>query len=249
MENGNIFRVARTREELEQAYSLVYREYLKRGYMLEDPCGLRFSIYNTLSQTTTLVAYTPTGELISTATIIPDSPLGLPMDQTYHAELNQLRKQNKKICEISMLASDSDYFKHGSLSVPLKKLGVILSFFKILLDYVVLVLGHDYMCIAINPKYAMVFDMILFQDLGGLKSYPEANGAPAIAKYLDVHGVAAGFSRPGKEKLYEIFVLRKTAPESFLNKKILAPDDLQYFAERTGKPAGMFAVSLDKSGF
>ena len=105
----------------------------------------------------------------------------------------------------------------------------MLSFFKILLDYVKNVLDLDYMCITINPKYNATFDLILFKDMGGLKSYREVNGAPAIAKYLNVHGVKAGFSAPEKKTLYKIFVDNKTSIDKFTGKINFAPYDLKYF--------------------
>jgi hypothetical protein len=79
------YRVARTREELEKAYSLVYKEYLRRGYVKQNASGLRISIYNALPQTTTFISIIEK-EIIATATVIPDSYLGLPMDEIYHEE-------------------------------------------------------------------------------------------------------------------------------------------------------------------
>jgi len=237
MQKGAIFRVARTREELEKAYSLVYKEYLKRGYTEENPSQLRFSTYNTLPHTATFIAINYSADVVATATVIPDSFFGLPMDAIYLQELNQLRAQNKKMCEISMLASDNDFFKNGALVLPLKKLYFMLSFFKVILDYVKTIIELDYICVTINPKYDRIFELLLFEDIGRLKSYPEVNGAPAIAKCIDVRSIKEKFSKPGKEKLYKMFVLQRTDPRQFLDKKVFTSEDLLYFFD---------AVSRDK---
>jgi hypothetical protein len=224
------YRVARSRKELEKAFALVYKEYRKREYTDDIPSRMRLSIHNALPQTTTFIGITEYNDIVATATIIPDSPLGLPMDDVYGEELQKLRDAGKGICEISMLASDSELVQGAPLSVLLKHQIFILSLFKVLLDYVRDMLKLDYICIPVNPRYSLFFEMILFKDLGGgLKSYPTVNGAPAIAKYLDVHTVAKEFSVPGNEGLYDIFVARQTDEARFAQKKELTSEDLSYF--------------------
>ncbi len=224
------YRVARSRKELEKAYELVYKEYYKREYTGDVPSRMRLSIHNALPQTTTFIGINEAGDILATATIIPDSPLGLPMDDIYGEELQQLRNSGKSICEISMLASDSDLHHGAPLSLLLKHQIVILSLFKVLLDYVRDVLEVDLICITVNPRYSLFFELILFKNLGGgLKKYPNVNDAPAIAKYLDVHTVVEGFSAPGNEGLYDIFVSRQTDSSRFSQKKEFTPEDLRYF--------------------
>ena len=223
------FRVVRTRTELEKAYALVYKEYLKEGFTDENPYGLRFSFYNALPETTTLIAISDNSEIIATATIISDSVLGLPMNDVFETELAQLRSDGKKICEITMLAADTDFFKQNSPALPFNSSLYIFSFFKVILDYVQNILGFDTMCAAVHPHRKAIFDHLLFQDFGTEKSYYNANGAPAIAKYLDVHSVAEGFSQPGKERLYKIFVLQQTDISQFEGPLRFTLDDLLYF--------------------
>lgn len=222
-------RVVRTKEELEKAYALVYKEYLKKGYTKDNPSKLRLSIFNAFPKTATFAAIMENKDIVATATIIPDSPIGLPMDMIYNSELNKLREDKIKLCEISMLVSDSDFCNKMFARLSLSRIYFILLFFKVFLDYVTEVLELDYICIAINPKNKIVYDLLLFKDLGEVKDYPDVNNAPAIAKYLDVCTVKEGFSKPQKERLYKIFVVNKTAPEKFAGKIELMPDDLRYF--------------------
>jgi hypothetical protein len=223
------YRVAHTREELEAAYALVYKEYLKRGYIKPDGEPLKLSIFNALPQTTTFIALMDK-QLVATATVVPDSPLGLPMDKIYHEELCLLRQRSNKICEVSMLASDTELFQSGiSVMLNAKKLFFIFNLFKILFDYARELAKLDYICITINPKHNLTYEYILFKDLGGLKEYDTVNNAPAIAKYLDLKSSKEECQKLNKPGLYQMFFVRRTHPQNFARKVVLSPADLKYF--------------------
>ena len=223
------YRVARSREELEQAYSLVYKEYLKRGYVKESSAKLKISLFNALPQTATFVAAIDE-QVIATASVIPDSPLGLPMDRIYHEELCLLRQRKIKLCEVSMLTSDTEFFQNGtSMMLNTKKLFFIFNLFKIIFDYTRFVLRFDCISIVINPKHNLTYNYLLFQELGGLKRYEALNGAPALAKYLDLHTVKGECQRRNKEGIYQMFFVKETPPESFSGRFVLSPLDLKYF--------------------
>ena len=223
------YRVARSKEELEKAYFLVYKEYLKKGYVKESEAQLKYSLYNAMPDTTTFVTVLE-NEIFATATLIPDSPLGLPMDDIYNKELNQFRQERKKICEISMLASDTGLFQDGvSMMLNSKKMFFIFYLFKTLFDYAIEYMHLDCICITINPKHNLTYDFLLFKTIGELKTYDNANGAPAIAKYLDLNTVEAECKNSNKEGLYRMFFQRKTPADKFANKFKLRPEDLIHF--------------------
>ncbi len=227
---GNIeYRVARSRKELESSYSLVYKEYLKRGYIKESFSKLELSIYNALPQTTTFVAVLDK-EMFCTATLIVDSPLKLPMDELYHQELNQLRNQDKKLCEISMLTCDTELFKEGvSVKLNSKKLFFIFHLLKVVYDYVLEKLRLDCICIAINPKHKLTYDFLLFKDMGEFKIYNNINGTPILGKYLDLHTIEEECKSGGREILSKMFSQRKTDSDKFTRKFEFDLNTLQYF--------------------
>ncbi|HTY44629.1 MAG TPA: hypothetical protein VMD52_01390 [Patescibacteria group bacterium] len=232
--NAIEYRIARSREELEKAYALVYREYLKRGYVKENPSGMRISIHNAGPQTTTFVAISGS-EVVATATIIPDSPLGLPMDAIYHEELNQFRAKKLKLCEVSMLASDTELFQQGvSMMLNSRKLFFVFFLFKLMFDYAKDALKLDLICITINPKHKLTYDFLMFKDLGGLRTYGSVNGAPAIAEYLEIATAEDDCRRSAKPGIAKMFFAAKTDPEKFSGKYALTRADLEYFfQERT----------------
>ncbi|MCK4810083.1 MAG: hypothetical protein KAS99_04010 [Candidatus Omnitrophica bacterium] len=223
------YRVVRNKEELKKSCALVYNEYIKRGYMEKNFSGLRISIYNAFPQTTTFIAIVE-HEVIATATIIPDLSFGLPMETTYHEELERFRKENKKICEISMLASDTDLFSSGaSMMLQSKKMFFIFFLFKLIFDYAKNILNLDNICITINPKHNLTYDFLLFKNMGGLKTYCDANGAPAIAKSLDLNSIEKECQEKKKEGIARMFFRRKTDPEKFSGKFMFSLQDLKYF--------------------
>jgi len=223
------YRVARSKEELEKAYLLVYNEYLKRNYICQSSSTLRLSMHNALPATATFIAVLE-NEIFSTATVVADSKLGLPMDESYHEELSQLRKQNKKLCEVTMLASNTSLFTEGvSMMLNSKKMFLIFNLFKLIFDYAIQYLKLDCICISINPKHSLTYDFLLFKDLGGLKQYDKANGAPAIAKFLDLSTVESECKEKNKEGLYLMFFEKRTTEEKFADKCRFSESDLNYF--------------------
>ncbi len=221
------YRVVRSKKEIEDVYHIVYKEYLKQGYINPNDAQLHFSTHNILPETTTFVALAD-DKVITTATIIPDSPLGLPMDELYKKEIDSIR--NKKICEISMLANSSELFqKEASLMLNAKKMFLVFYLFKHMLDYVKEYLFLDYICITINPKHEKTYESLFFKDLGGLKSYDKVNGAPAIAKVLNIHTVEEECVKSEKNNTYKLFFTGKTDPIKFSNKLKLSVEDIEYF--------------------
>lgn len=223
------YRIARTRQEAHEAYSLVYREYLERGYVKHTQAHMRYTLFNAIPQTTTFIGKLE-DKLISTVTIIPDSNLGLPMDNLYNEELNIFRQKQSRICEIAMLATDSELFAEGiSMMTNSTKMLVVFNLFKLLFDYASVKLNMDYMCITVNPKHKLTYDFLLFTEIGGIKMYDSVNGAPAIAMCLDLKNIKSECELKKRPVIAKIFLSEPTDPDKLNNKFIMNADDLRYF--------------------
>jgi N-acyl amino acid synthase FeeM len=223
------FRIVHTRDELEKAYNLVYKEYLKRDYTEANSSQLRFSLFNALPQTTTFIA-TNSSEILATATVMLDSKLGIPMDEIYSDKLADIRENKIRICEASMLASNTELFKKGtSMMLQSKKMFLVFFLFKAILDYVKYVKNLDYICITINPKHNLIYDFLMFKNLGELKTYKYANNAPAIAKYVDLNTIEKECIKQKKEGMRRMFFQEKTDISQFLPRFNFSREDLKYF--------------------
>jgi hypothetical protein len=173
-------KIAETRDELEQAFSLVYNEYLSEGYIKDpDRSGLHFSIYHILPETVVFV-FKSYLKVISTLTLIFDSEtFGLPMDVLYRKELDALRRHRKRrLVELSSLATAKDARWHN-LFMYLNRALVWYAMYRNATD----------LCIMVNPKHVDFYKLILlFKDLGPLQYYSKVS-APAVALRLDLDDV------------------------------------------------------------
>jgi N-acyl amino acid synthase FeeM len=223
--------IAQTRDDLEQAFSLVYRKYLEKGYIAQgQEHGLRFTLFNTLPSTSTFVVKKKEKVAI-TATFILDSSLGLPMDELYKEELDGLRRSNRRIAEISQLALDNDVFCEKGKRLPqFAKITFVLKLFKLIFDYGSHYDKVDDFCIAIHPKHERLYGYIGFEDLGGKRLYPSVNNAPAVAKRLDLQRVRE--KTDCRKGLIEMFFSQVTDPDVFKRKFCMTSEDLDYFFVR-----------------
>ncbi len=88
-------KIADTKEELESAFRL----------LSQNPKEMKCSIYTFLPQTLTVVVKYK-NLVVGTMVLVKDSPLGLPSDNFYSDENNQLRKKQEQLVEIANLGID-----------------------------------------------------------------------------------------------------------------------------------------------
>ena len=169
-------KMAETPEEIEEALSLVYREYVRLGYISEGHgAKIYATIYHLLPQTSILLC-TVQEQIIGTLTQIFDSRIfGLPSDCLYYDELQKLRKSGRKVIEISALATLSGRPKQNAF----------VYLFRAVYEYTKL-WNVDDLCIMVNPKHVAFYKaVLLFEQLGPEKYYPRV-GAPAVALRLNL---------------------------------------------------------------
>jgi hypothetical protein len=171
------------RDTLEQAFRLVHDQYVARGYMSPAPSGWRLSLHNALPSTRVFVARSG-GRVVGTLTLIPDSPLGLPMSEIYSDELAALRQSGRRIGEVSALVVDPEYKQIG--------MAILMRLIRMMIIYAAEAAGLEDLCIAINPHHAALYRKAFdFQTIGPIKHYGKVNGAPAVALRLDLGLVRA----------------------------------------------------------
>ncbi len=168
---------AETPGELEQAFALVHDEYLKLGYISQpDPSRMYYGIHNLLPETATLTVNSDS-KVVATLTLVPDTKAyGLPMDKIYNTELNELRREGRKLSELCGLVTSS----------KLRWKNLYMQMCRIVYKHA-LCSGIDDFCIMVNPKHVEFYKTIfLFEKLGPEKLYP-ALGVPAVALRADLN--------------------------------------------------------------
>ncbi len=222
------FRVARTRQELEDACHVVYEAYKKAGYMADNPARMRLDIYHALPQTITFIAkLRRVRRVVATVSLVPDSPLGLPMDRIYSEEMRRLRAAGRKVAEVSMLADRRQY------DFGVRTLGTFLGLTKMLFDYATQCTDLTDLCIAVNPHHEQFYTRYLaFEDLGGLTVYSAVRNNPAVGKRLDLSRVEQICT--DIPRLRHIYLERRIGSDCFGGKLRLSQADLAYlFVEKS----------------
>ncbi len=213
-------RPAVSREELEQAYRLVYESYVREGYMVRQPSGMRLSVFNALPGTATFVARTG-HEVVGSLTVVPDGAMGLPMDEVYHRELQELRDRGRRLAEATMFGAGPFARSNGGLSL-------LLLLMKRAFDYTRLELGADDLCIAVHPRRSRLYQKrLLFRQFGPERAYPGVRYQPAVASRLDLRS-AERVAR-GEEGLWRRFFQEPTPHDVLSRRHRMTREDVQYF--------------------
>jgi len=164
-------RMATREEDRLRCWRLVFKEYLAHGYVKPQELEYRYSIHDALPDTATFLVEKD-GQAVATVSVYPDSPLGLPADEIYHAELDEKRREGRRPVEVGRLTIAKEYLNDRSILAAL---------FDILPIYARCVMGATDLVITVNPSHAAFYErMILFERLGGVKDLGSVCGAPAV---------------------------------------------------------------------
>lgn len=157
--------------------------YQARGYEGPGAANYRFTSYHALPDTAVLVAKTA-GQVVATMSLTPDNTLlGLPMENLYRVEVQELRRQGRRLVEAGSLAEQG-------LS-PREFLHVFPVLMQLAWQHVALH-GNITTVIAVNPRHSGFYTRLHgFLPLGPRRAYDRVQGHPAEAFYLDPHSMAA----------------------------------------------------------
>lgn len=102
------------------------------------------------------------GRVVAVMSIVPDSQeFGLPSDKAFGAELDSLRAQSRRVCEITNLAVDPSY-RNGSIFLELTR--VILAHG--------LTMGYTDGFVSISEEHGSFFQTVLgFEPFGDRRNY------------------------------------------------------------------------------
>src|SRR5437773_1388816 len=97
------YKVANSLGEVLDAWCVVYKQYLAASLIGPNEFSV-FTFPEYLSNNTAVILGNKMNHTVCTVSAVLDSDRGLPLDNYYKRELNELRKQNKKLIEIGLLA-------------------------------------------------------------------------------------------------------------------------------------------------
>jgi len=175
------FKIAQSKDELEQAFSIVHDMYVQEGYMDPQPHGMRISLHHSLPFTTTFIGMVDTDVIIA-STLFLDSVIGLPMDILYKKELYTLRNSHRLIAEIGAFAVKPGYKNSSTnLAIHLQKM---------IVHYTLKYFNLDDLVITIHPKHRMFYKYVfIMEQIGPEKYYSSVNDNPAIAMHSNIRSL------------------------------------------------------------
>ena len=170
-----LFKIADSRDELREAFHLLYQEYLQAGYVKPREDRLLRTAHHLQPETIVLTAKSGRS-VLSTATIVFDSTTaGLPMDALYGSEINTLRRQDRKVVEVCSLASNRHAFTLGGIHNFTRLLFLSCFFLKV-----------DDVCVMVNPKHVPLYKRLCDLELFGEERHYDKVDAPAVALRTDI---------------------------------------------------------------
>lgn len=217
------FKLAETKDELEQAFKLVYQGYLKSGSMAPDPSGVRITKYHILPTSSVVIAC-KAGKVIATASVLRSGDYGIPADKEFN--LSQFHASGHRIAEISSLCVDDEY-KNDSRHI-------LFALIKYVYEYAYIYLGVDVFIITIKKFRAHFYESIFnYQPTENrvVKNYSFSNGASVISRYLNLKEAKIFYETaykdyPDCKNIYKYFIQTHIKNYKFPEKKyntILAP--------------------------
>lgn len=177
---GTGFRIfiARRREALDRAQRLVHRMYVQRGYASEQRSEADQSPLTPGQNSITFLAEDEYGREAGTVTLAFDGPDGLPSEEIYGEELNELRARGRRLVEVTKLAIHDRYSKSKTLLVQL---------FNFISIYSRRVRQDTDFVVSVNPRHALFYKRLLvFEVAGPERPCPRVQNAPAVLLRLDL---------------------------------------------------------------
>ncbi|MHC4996036.1 MAG: N-acyl amino acid synthase FeeM domain-containing protein [Planctomycetota bacterium] len=149
-------------EQLKSAYRLVHDTFVEQGYILPAPGGIRMRPFEALPEMATFIAQDTDGRVVAVMSVVPDTlNLGLPSDIAFKPELDDMRRQGRRLGEVTNLAVIAEY----------RNSNVFLELARYMQAHAMSV-GLDELFIAISPGHTAFFETFLcFEPRGAARHY------------------------------------------------------------------------------
>ncbi len=166
--------IAVRQEQIRAAEDLIDRRYAWRGYRLastkvsdasDGDEGLRVML---LAQNG--------GKLMGTLTVRPDTPHGLLAEESYFAEIRELRRDGHRLGELVKLAVEEDADWKAALDALVQSAYLITRVVHALTDVV----------IEVNPRHVRFYQRVFGFTVAAAQRFCERAGAPSVLLRLDL---------------------------------------------------------------
>lgn len=168
-----LLKVSETESERRSAFGLVHEAYERAGLSKTCSGGMRVLKHHLLSTTNVLIAKRGT-EVVSTATLVHDGLLGVPMESLFIDEIDSMRRAGLRIAEVSCVASQTDGMdKRSRFEMFVQMLGLTAQAARRR--------RVDRLVLAVHPRHAKVYERLFGCKIeSDVRSYDCVDGNPAV---------------------------------------------------------------------
>lgn len=178
--SGLEYYVARTLQEVEEAWELVYHAYRRQGLIDENPHGVH-TTPSAIGPNTAVVLGCLGPLPVGTLSVYKDGAKGLPLDSVYPAELNALRQSGRKLMEVGLFADRREHMNRAADG--LFSLMRYCYFFG-------LATACDDAVVGVHPRHAPFYLRLLgFERIGPVRSYATVHDNPVILLRLKLREI------------------------------------------------------------
>lgn len=178
---------ATTLEDLIGAYRLTHDMFVQQGYIHPDKTGIRIRAFEALPDTATFITRVD-GEVVGVISVVVDSlDFGLPSDESFRAELDELRAQGRKICEgTNWLVADSH--RNSAVMTELMRCSFAHA----------MAIGCTDFLGTVSPGHAKFYKLLGFEQISEVRSYSKKIEDPVVVVRLDLSGLGERFKNVTK---------------------------------------------------
>lgn len=204
-------RLAQSDERTREASFLVQKRYSDVGYKGQAATSQR----SICPEQITLLSYHQE-KVVGTLTLGLDIGQGLFADELYRAEVDKLRAEGRKLCEITKLAVDT---KHASKNI-------LAALMHIAYIYARKIWRYTDVVVEVNPSHVAFYKKMLgFTEIGSERICPRVN-APAVLLWVEISymekkiaALGGGVSDSAERTLYKYFF--NNADELNITKRLM----------------------------
>lgn len=170
-----LYEVAGTREQVIEAWHLVYTRYYQSGLIPANPARIHTNA-KAQGDHACVVLARHEGTVVSTLTAMLDTPRGLPLDDVYADELASLRARGCRLIEVGLFADRrKDLARTTDALLHLMRYAFHFGRLERATDFIV----------GVHPHHARFYERFFgFTQLGEQRSYATVNNNPVVLLHV-----------------------------------------------------------------
>ncbi|MBI2270777.1 MAG: hypothetical protein HYU69_10545 [Bacteroidetes bacterium] len=180
-------------KELLNAYRIVHDIFVEQGFIKPYRNGMRIRPFEFSKQIATFIACAEDNKVQGVLSLVQDSNmLGLPSDGAFFTEISQLRKQNRRIAEVTNQAIVQN---HRSTCMTTQLMQTIIA--------QALLKKNTDLIIAISPSELNFYnELMTFECISDIKSYSKEINDPVVLMRLDIEQIPKIDSTSNEAQLF-----------------------------------------------